>query len=96
MKINTLSCVFSHCLTLGALLAVIGMSTSCMTTYDARGNPVQSVDPGVAIAGVAAAGVVGYAIANDNRGSRYHHHHYRRSGGYYSRGYAYNPRYRRY
>jgi len=48
-----------------------------MTTYDANGRPVQSVDPALAVAGVAAAGLVGYALADD------HHHH----GGYYGRGY---------
>lgn len=52
-----------------------------MTTYDANGNPVQSVDPGVAIAGAAAAGVLGYAIANNND----HHHHY--NNHYYRRPY---------
>jgi len=48
------------------------------------------VDPGLAVAGVAAAGLLGYAIGN-NRG---HHHHYgpgyyRPVGyGYYGRGYC--------
>jgi len=58
---------------LAVLLVGIGSSVSCMTTYDAYGRPVQSVDPGMAVAGIAAAGLVGYAIANDNN-----HHH----GGY--------------
>ncbi len=53
-------------------------STSCVTTYDAMGRPVQTVDPGLAVAGVAAAGVLGYAIASD----RHHHHGY----GYYGPG----------
>ena len=57
---------------LSVLIAAVGSSVSCMTTYDAAGRPVQSVDPGVAVAGVAAAGVLGYALANDN-----HHHHHR-------------------
>lgn len=53
-----------------------------MTTYDAYGRPVQSVDPAAATAGVVAAGVLGYALANDN--DDHHHHHYRRHrGGYY-------------
>lgn len=52
-------------------------SVSCMTTYDSAGRPVQSVDPAVAVAGAAAAGLIGYAIANDN--DDHHHHH----GGYY-------------
>jgi hypothetical protein len=54
-----------------------------MTTYDSYGRPVQSVDPAVAIAGVAAAGLIGYAASNNND---HHHHggHYR--GGYYGGG----------
>ena len=59
-------------------IAAIGASVSCMTTYDSAGRPVQSVDPGVAVAGAAAAGIIGYALANDN--DRHHHHH-----GYYRR-----------
>ena len=42
-------------------------STNCTTTYDAYGNPRQSVDPGTAAAGVAAAGVLGYALAKDKK-----------------------------
>lgn len=59
-------------------------SVGCMTTYDAYGRPVQSVDPGVAVAGMAAAGLIGAAIANDN--DHYHGHYH---GGYY---YAPPPR----
>ncbi len=55
-------------------------SVSCMTTYDSAGRPVQSVDPAVAVAGAAAAGLIGYAIANDNN-DHYHHRGY--NGGYY-------------
>ena len=61
-------------------------STSCMTTYDAYGRPVQSVDPGAAAAGAVAAGALGYAIGqnNDDRhyyygggyGYRHHRHHW--------------------
>ncbi len=47
-------------------------SVSCMTTYDAYGRPVQSVDPALAVAGVAAAGIIGYAVANDNNNGGYH------------------------
>ena len=66
-----------------ALVAGAVVSTSCMTTYDEYGRPVQSVDPAVAIAGVAAAGLIGYAASNNND---HHHHggHYR--GGYYGGG----------
>jgi hypothetical protein len=62
-----------------ALAGLAFASLSCMTTYDSAGRPVQSVDPAVAVAGAAAAGLIGYAIANDN--DDYHHHHYQ--GGYY-------------
>lgn len=61
-----------------------------MTTYDAYGRPVQSVDPGAATAGVVAAGVLGYALA-DGGGrdrDRHHHHYYRpapRHRGHYYR-----------
>jgi hypothetical protein len=59
-----------------------------MTTYDAYGRPVQSVDPAVAVAGAAAAGLVGYAIAD---GGHHHHHGYYGpryyGGGYYRGGY---------
>ena len=61
-------------------------STSCMTTYDARGRPVQSVDPGAAVIGAAAAATIGYALAKDNK----KRHHYRKS----SRRHHY-PRYDR-
>ncbi len=78
MKINTLL------LRLTALAACIGASVSCMTTYDAYGRPVQSVDPAVAVAGAAAAGLVGYAIAD---GGHHHHHHGYYGPRYYRGGY---------
>lgn len=79
--------------TSGALSCVLfAMSTtSCMTTYDAAGRPMQTVDPAMATAGVVAAGLVGYALSENNN----HHHGYH--GGYYGgyRGYGggyYRPR----
>lgn len=72
----------------GALLALLGTSTSCVTTYDRAGRPVQTVDPGLAVAGVAAAGLVGYAIGQHND----HHHGGYYGGGYYGGGY-YRPYY---
>lgn len=63
-----------------ALLIPVGMSVSCMTTYDAYGRPMQTVDPGLAVAGVAAAGLIGYAAANNNH---HHDHGYYGGGGYY-------------
>jgi len=62
-----------------------------MTTYDAYGRPVQSVDPALAVAGVAAAGLVGYAISNNNNNYNCY-----RGGGYYGGGYyrgGYGPCY---
>jgi hypothetical protein len=66
-----------------ALVASAGSGVSCMTTYDSYGRPVQSVDPGLAVAGVAAAGLIGYAAGNNN--DNRNHGHYRR-GGYHGGG----------
>lgn len=49
-------------LTIGAL---IGSSVSCTTTYDANGNPRQSVTPIGAVAGAAVVGLIAYGLAND-------------------------------
>lgn len=64
-----------------ALFAALGF-TSCTTTYDAYGRPTQSVDPGLAIAGVAAAGILGYALADDNHSSHHYYDHHSSWGGY--------------
>lgn len=68
-------------------LAVTVSSVGCTTAYDAYGRPVQTVDPAVAIAGVAAAGLIGYAIANDGGSKRKHHYRsgHRYGGHRYSR-----------
>lgn len=68
-----------------ALIGFAASSVSCMTTYDSAGRPVQSVDPGVAVAGAAAAGLVGYAIANDRDDHRHRHGGYYRHRGHYHR-----------
>jgi hypothetical protein len=83
-----------RCFTLSALAAGVAASVGCMTTYDSAGRPVQSVDPGLAVAGIAAAGVLGYALADDN--DHYHHHHGYYGGGYYGGGYYGGPPHRRY
>ena len=73
---------------LGLLLAAgFGTSMSCMTTYDSYGRPVQSVDPGLAIAGVAAAGLIGYSMNDHGHHYSGHHHYrtYRPYGGYHCR-----------
>lgn len=67
------------CLPLVAGLVLAG--ASCTTTYDPYGRPVQSVDPGLAVAGVAAAGLLGYAIGQNNDHHHGHGHGYR--GGYH-------------
>ncbi len=69
-----------------ALVACVGSSFSCMTTYDAQGRPVQSVDPGLAVAGIAAAGLIGYAAGNNHNDNYYHDGGYYGGGGYYRRG----------
>jgi hypothetical protein len=72
-----------------AVAAFAAASTSCMTTYDAYGRPVQSVDPGAAAAGAVAAGALGYAIGQNNDDRHYHGHYYgyRRPYYGYRRGY---------
>jgi len=77
-------------LKIAALAIFTAFGTSCTTTYDAYGQPRQSVDPGLAIAGVAAAGLIGYAIANNNDNDR----NYRKSRSNYNR-YPRNNRYNR-
>ena len=99
MKNQSIVSLLKRGAVLSVLLGAIGAGTSCMTTYDAYGRPVQSVDPGMAVAGAAAAGLVGYAIANNNNyyhgGYNYPHHYYR--GGYnaphayYYKKAPYNP-----
>jgi hypothetical protein len=66
--------------TTALLIAALGSSISCMTTYDSYGRPMQTVDPGLAMAGVVAAGMVGYAMADDHR-------HYYAPRYYAPRGY---------
>ena len=69
-------------LTAAAVLVALSGS-SCMTTYDAYGRPVQTVDPGAAAAIAVGAAAVGYAVGHNNRPNYYYH-------GYYGRPY-YGP-----
>ena len=74
-------------LRLVGMLGITFLGASCTTGYDAYGRPVQTVTPeGAAIAAVAA-GVIGYAIA-DNNGHSHRRNHGRRyyGGGGYGRG----------
>ncbi|MBB5349803.1 hypothetical protein HNR46_000024 [Haloferula luteola] len=43
-------------------------AASCMTTYDAYGRPVQSVDPGAATAIAVGAAALGVAAGRQHRG----------------------------
>lgn len=49
-----------------ALAPLLGVS--CMTTYDAQGRPVQSVDPGAATAIAIGAAALGVAAGRSYRG----------------------------
>ena len=61
---------------------------SCTTAYDAYGYPQQVVDPGVAIAGAAAVGVLAYGLANSNDHGHRHHSYHRSHRSYYGEGYG--------
>jgi hypothetical protein len=82
-------------LKLAASAVMLVTGTGCMTTYDAYGRPVQTVDPALAVAGVAAAGLIGYALAEGNDNDDYYHGGYQNTyhGGYY-KGYHGNYHYR--
>ena len=72
-------------LRLAAAIGIACLGASCTTTYDAQGRPVQTATPeGVALAAVAA-GIIGYAIA-DNNNDNYRHRGHGRGGGYYGGG----------
>lgn len=73
-------------LTLSLIGALAISSVACHTSYDAYGNPRQAVDPGLAVAGVAAAGMLAYAIGRESNDGyhqgyyprqSYDHHYYR-------------------
>jgi NADPH-dependent curcumin reductase CurA len=63
---------------------------SCTTAYDAYGRPIQTVDPGAAVVGAAAAGAVGYAAGRDTRTHRHYHPAHRHRMPVPARGY-YGP-----
>ena len=70
-----------------AVAAVVCFSASCTTVYDSQGRPQQVVTPEGAAIGAVAAGLLGYALADDNHSHR--HHRYR---GHHYRGYGYGGR----
>lgn len=64
-----------------ALVALLPVAiTSCTTTYDAYGNPVQSVSPEGAAALAIGAAVVGAAVANHNNRKDYYGRPYYHNG----------------
>ena len=76
-----------HRLTAALLLTSLA---SCTTAYDAQGRPRQVVDPGMALIGAAAVGLIAYGIASSNKSSRNNHGSHCSNGGYGSRrGYGY-------
>lgn len=80
-------------LTAAGLMSLLG--ASCMTTYDAEGRPVQSVDPGAAAAIGLGAAAAGYAIGHHNRDRDYYYpygYYGRRQYGYYGRPYRHHHR----
>ena len=77
-------------LRLVSAVVIVSSASSCTTAYDAYGNPQQVVDPGVAVAGAAAAGLLAYGLASS------HHHHYRDDHYYSSRSYYRPSHYRSY
>ena len=56
-----------------SLIVICG--TSCTTMYDSAGRPVDVITPEGAALAVVAAGVVGYAIADDGHDNRHHRAH---------------------
>ena len=70
-------------------LAVVGavacFSASCTTVSDSQGRPQQVVTPEGAAIGAVAAGLIGYAL-NDN--DNHHRRHYRGHSRSHYRGYG--------
>jgi hypothetical protein len=66
-----------HRLALATLMALMG--ASCTTAYDAYGRPRTVVEPGAALVGAAAVGLLAYGLASTD------HYH----GGYYGHRHGY-------
>lgn len=52
-------------------ILILSTTVSCTTAYDPYVRPLQVVDPGIALLGVAIAGLIGIALADDTS-DRYH------------------------
>lgn len=82
-------------LVLATLLASLGVS--CTTAYDAYGYPQQVVDPGAAVLGAAAVGLLAYGLASsDNRYDHGHRHYSNHGYGGYSSYHNHYPSRRNY
>ena len=77
-------------------LLVVSLGLGCTTAYDYYGRPRQVIEPGAAILGAAAVGLLAYGLASS------HHDHHDRYQGYghgsyghggYGRGYYGRPVY---
>lgn len=67
-------------------LGVACLAASCATAYDAQGREVPVMTPEGVAATALVAGLIGYAIADDDRPKHKHHGHggyYGHRGGYY-------------
>jgi hypothetical protein len=81
-------------LRMAAAATVIATASSCTTAYDAYGYPQQVVDPGVAIAGAAAAGLLAYGLASSHNNHRNYYRNDCDSRSYYRPSYYRSyPRY---
>ncbi len=65
----------NHILHFAALALLPVLAVSCMTTYDAYGRPVQSVDPGAATAIAVGAAALGVAAGRKYRGRDVYYYH---------------------
>ena len=48
----------------------LSLGASCTTAYDQYGRPRQVVEPGAALIGAAAVGLLAYGLANSNNNGR--------------------------
>lgn len=75
-----------------ALAFILTISlTNCTTAYDAYGRPQQVVDPGAALIGAAAVGLLAYSLADsddDCHSDRSSYHHSYRGHSRYRRDYC--------
>jgi hypothetical protein len=67
----------------------LGLATSCTTMYDANGRPVDVITPEGAAVAALAAGVIGYAIGENQNGHHGYHGHGGHGYGYGHGGYGY-------